>query len=346
VSALVTPLHEPLQDQLGRPLRSLRLSLTDRCNLRCHYCMPESHYDWLPQSDLLSVDQILKVVAAFHKLGVTKLRLTGGEPLLRKDIVMVVQTLRKNFPSLELAMTTNGTLLSPVANDLREAGLDRLTISLDAVNREQFTEVSGRDLFQQVIEGIEAASEANFEALKLNTVLLRHTASNVDELIHLAKKHRAEIRFIEYMDVGGATRWSKQALVDGSAFRDELTRRFGSLQTLPRAAGDTAQRFQLEGGPVLGFIESMTQPFCNQCDRSRITADGFWFHCLYAENGLNLKEWLASSTESLEARIASSWQARQIQGAYTRKTSGQQGQLFSLEELRNQPHLEMHTRGG
>ena len=346
MSALTTPVDEPLRDQLGRPMRSLRISLTDRCNLRCHYCMPESNYDWLPKSEILSLSDILKIVEAFQKLGVSKLRLTGGEPLLRKDAVAIVEALRQNFPALELAMTTNGTLLAPIAKSLKKAGLNRLTISLDAVDAQQFFKVSRRDLYENVQAGLRAASEAQFEQLKLNAVLLDETRRNIRELISVAQETNAELRFIEYMDVGGATQWSQETFLNGQSFREELINQFGTLRELPRPAGDTAQRFQLPSGVVLGFIESMTNPFCKQCDRSRVTADGVWFHCLYAESGLNLKTWLTQSDESLESHIESEWLKRDIQGAYTRKLMGQQGQLYSLEQLRTQPHLEMHTRGG
>ena len=346
MSALTTPIHEPLEDKLGRPMRSLRISLTDRCNLRCHYCMPENHYDWLPKSEILSLDEILKIVAAFQKFGVSKLRLTGGEPLLRKDVISIVDALRQNFPALELAMTTNGTLLAPIAKSLKKAGLNRLTISLDAIDAQRFIEVSRRDLYRNVQAGIAAASEAQFDQLKLNTVLLHDSGTHLQQLISTAQQSNAELRFIEYMDVGGATQWSQDKFLDGEAFRAQLTELYGPLHKLPRSPGDTAQRFQIPDGPVLGFIESMTQPFCAHCDRSRVTADGIWFHCLYAESGLNLKTALSGPSDALECKIESNWRKRNIQGAYTRKVTGQQGQLYSLEQLRTQPHLEMHTRGG
>lgn len=346
MSALTTPLHETLVDKLDRPMRALRISLTDRCNLRCRYCMPEDHYDWLPKSEHLSQDAIIRLVSAFQQLGVSKLRLTGGEPLLRKDAVAIVAALRENFPDLEIAMTTNATLLGPVARDLKLAGLDRLTISLDAANQKQFEAVTRRAQFNSAAEGLRAAAEAGFEALKINAVLLKETLQDASSLIRLAAENNAELRFIEYMDVGGATQWSTDSFINGDTFRGYLTEQFGTFQELKRVRGETAQRFRLLNGQVLGFIESMSQPFCQQCDRSRITADGIWFHCLYAQNGVNLIPWLSKPTHELENQISAAWKQRSDQGAYERKISGKQGPLYSLEELRIQPHLEMHTRGG
>ena len=346
MSALVTPLESPVIDQLSRPMRALRISLTDRCNLRCTYCMPEAKYDWLPQDAYLSIEDILQLTRSFYRLGMTKLRLTGGEPLIRRDVVDIIRLLRNQFPDLDLALTTNGTLLAPVAKDLKSAGLNRLTISIDSVDARRFQLLTRRDQLDSVRAGIEAAHQAQFDSLKLNALLSNGIREEVPKLLKLAADYRAELRFIEYMDVGGATQWSTEALISGASFRESLRSEFGKLRPLERAYGDTAKRFQFKSGQTIGFIESMTHPFCETCDRSRITADGIWFHCLYAPTGFDLKPWLNLPADDLESKLRAHWVQRDAQGARTRKETGQQGLLYSLEELRKQPHLEMHTRGG
>ena len=346
MSALVTPLESPVTDQLSRPMRALRISLTDRCNLRCTYCMPEAKYDWLPQDAYLSIEDILKLTKSFYRLGMTKLRLTGGEPLIRKDVVEIVRILRAHFPDLDLALTTNGTLLAPVAEDLKSAGLNRLTVSIDSVDPRRFQLLTRRDRLASVRAGIEAAHQAEFDSLKLNALLFDGIQEEAPKLLKLAADYGAELRFIEYMDVGGATQWSPKELINGASFRESLIADFGELQPMERAYGDTAKRFQLKTGQTVGFIESMTHPFCGTCDRSRITADGIWFHCLYAPSGFNLNPWLKLPVDRLESKLRGHWVQRDAQGARTRKETGRQGLLYPLEELRKQPHLEMHTRGG
>src|SRR6266545_8027605 len=213
-----------IADALGRPLRNLRLSVTDRCNLRCQYCMPEEEYAWLPREDILSFEEMAHLVDIFADLGVDKVRLTGGEPLLRKDLYRLVAILASNPRIHDLAMTTNGVLLTEQAPALHGAGLHRVTVSLDTLRPERFKALTRRDTHAKVLAGIEAVREAGFKGLKLDSVLIRGT--NEDELVELieyGKRVGAEVRFIEYMDVGGATRWSMEKVFS----RTEI---LGSLQ--------------------------------------------------------------------------------------------------------------------
>src|SRR2546426_930231 len=199
----------PPTDVFGRPLRSLRVSVTDRCNLRCRYCMPEEEYVWLPREELLTFEEITAGVGLFTELGVEDVRLTGGEPLLRKDLPLLVQMLARNSGIKDLALTTNGVLLAEQARALRDAGLHRLSISLDTLRPERFKALTRRDTHAQVLRGIEAARAAGFRRIKIDTVILRgHNEDELAGILEFGKQVSAEIRFIEYMDVGGATQWS------------------------------------------------------------------------------------------------------------------------------------------
>src|SRR5262245_35369618 len=213
----------PPLDRFGRPLRSLRISVTDRCNLRCQYCMPEQDYVWLPRESLLSFEEIGTIVDAFSPLGANRVRITGGEPLLRRDLPVLIESLASR-PSIEdLALTTNGVLLAPNAAALRAAGLHRITVSLDTLNRERFQALTRMDDLHRVIDGIETAASAGFDSLKLDTVIIRGV--NDDELVPLLEYARsvgAELRFIEYMDVGGATRWKPSSVVPRSEILSRL----------------------------------------------------------------------------------------------------------------------------
>jgi GTP 3',8-cyclase len=281
----------PTLDMFGRPLRSLRVSVTDRCNLRCRYCMPEEEYVWLKREDILSFEEISELVGIFTELGVEKVRLTGGEPLLRRDLGQLVRLLARNRRVRDLALTTNGILLGAQASLLREAGLERVTVSLDTLRPERFRLMARRDLHAQIMEGIAEARRAGFNQLKINAVVMR--GLNDDELADLIEFGRAfdaEVRFIEYMDVGGATRWSAGLVVTRSEILDTLGRQFGGVQPLAAEQGPApAARYGLPDGTTFGLIASVTRPFCGTCDRARITPDGVGLLCLYASEGVDLK---------------------------------------------------------
>jgi GTP 3',8-cyclase len=344
---------ERVTDRFGRPLGSLRLSVTDRCNLRCNYCMPEPEYVWLPRGDILSLEEMATLAGYFADLGVEKVRLTGGEPLLRRDLARLVRLLRQDRRIAEVALTTNGVLLADHAQELYEAGLDRVTVSLDTLRPERFRQLTGRDEFSRVLEGIESVGKTGFSNLKLDTVAIR--GFNEDELgalVEFAKHYRAEVRFIEYMDVGGANEWRLEKVLSQEMILDLLGRRYGHVMPLPERGTAPAQRFRLPDGTIFGIIPSTTMPFCAHCDRSRVTADGMWYLCLYAASGVDLRKplRLGASSEEMREVIRSVWAARRDRGAEERKTLERvglrSGGLIHIDRLREDPHLEMHARGG
>src|SRR6266705_1197741 len=314
------------RDVLKRPLGSLRVSVTDRCNLRCRYCMPEQEYVWLPKQSILTFEEIARLVGIFTSLGVGKVRLTGGEPLLRHDLAALTAMLSQNRDIRDLALTTNGLLLAKQTQALARS-----------------------DRHADVRAGTVAARRAGFP-LKLNTVVIRGV--NEDELVDLvefARNHQAEVRFIEYMDVGGATGWSREQVVSQREMLERLSRRYGAIA--PLASLDPAapaERFHLADGTTFGIVASTTAPFCRSCDRSRLTADGTWFLCLYAERGLDLRDPLrnGASDGALADLIASTWRGRTDRGAEERLGLADRAPLYQVDGLRADPNREMHTRGG
>ena len=338
-----------VRDTLSRPLGSLRVSVTDRCNLRCRYCMPEQDYVWLPKESILTFEEIARVARLFASLGARKVRLTGGEPLLRHDLPTLVAMLSALDLS-DLAMTTNGLLLAKQADALHRAGLRRVTVSLDTLRPERMRELARSDRHADVVAGIAAARAAGFARVKLNTVVIRGVNDDeLGDLIEFARGQGAEVRFIEYMDVGGATGWSAEQVVSQREMLERLAERYGPIATVE---GDhpsaPAERFRLPDGTTFGIIASTTAPFCRSCDRSRLTADGTWFLCLYAERGIDLREPLRSgaSDEELRQVITQAWTARTDRGAEERLSVAQRGALYKIDALRADPRREMHTRGG
>jgi GTP 3',8-cyclase len=353
----MTPLGETdaaadFRDTLNRPLHSLRISVTDRCNLRCQYCMPEEEYTWLPRQTLLTFEEIATLTELFTDVGVDKVRLTGGEPLMRRDLPRLIRRLTENRRLKDIAVTTNGILLGDQAQSLYDAGLHRVTVSLDTLRPERFRALTKRDSFQQVLEGIESVVRIGFPQLKLDTVAMR--GFNDDELANLieyGKRVGAEVRFIEYMDVGGANDWSADKVLSRAMILRSLSERYGVIEPVIEHSSAPAQRFRFPDGTTFGIIPSTTTPFCSTCDRSRLTADGMWFLCLYAKHGIDLRRPLRSgvSREDLSSLLRSVWRSRADRGAEERKElelTGVRGQLIGIEKLREDPHLEMHARGG
>ena len=338
-----------LFDTCGRPLQSLRISVIDRCDLRCNYCMPEEQYVWLPRQEILRFEEIERLVGVFAKLGVKKVRLTGGEPLLRRNLENLVERVSHLNGIDDLALTTNATQLESMALPLRQAGLQRITVSLDTLQRDRFKAFARRDELDSVIAGIRAAASVGFQSVKINTVVMKDF--NDDELlsmIEFGKEVGAEVRFIEYMDVGGATRWKMEKVVSKSDILCQLEEHCGPVQADEPQGSAPAQRFRLADGTALGIIASVTEPFCSTCDRGRITADGMWYLCLYGQTGLDLKQLLReeAADEELAAAIRQSWQGRDDRGAEVRAGIADRSALFQVEELKEDPHREMHTRGG
>jgi cyclic pyranopterin phosphate synthase len=343
-----------LTDTLGRPLRNLRLSVTDRCNLRCEYCMPEDDYVWLPREDVLHFEEISTLVDVFAGQGVDRVRLTGGEPLLRRDLPLLVRMLAAKPALSDLALTTNGILLADQIDALKSAGLRRVTVSLDTLRRDRFISLARFDELSRVKEGIEAARRAfapasGGPALKIDTVVIKGV--NDDELVELIEYGRSvngEVRFIEYMDVGGATRWSPARVLSRQEILTRLSQQYGPIEPIVEASSAPADRFALGDGTVFGIISSTTEPFCRTCDRSRLTADGMWYLCLYATRGLDLRGPLRQGATSAEiaALVARAWTDRSDRGAETRLALGERRAFVPINSLRQDPHLEMHTRGG
>ena len=341
-----------LEDTYGRPLRNLRISVTDRCNLRCQYCMPEEEYLWLSRDRILTFEEVSTLVDVFMMLGVDKIRLTGGEPLLRKDLPVLIEMLAQKPQLRDLALTTNAVLLTDQAGTLRRAGLRRLTASLDTLRPERFKALTRRDTHARVLAGIEAASAAGFEGLKIDTVVMRgYNDDELAPLIEFGRRWRAEVRFIEYMDVGGATHWRLDRVFSRVEILERLERHYGPIEPIVETTSAPALRYRLPDGATFGIIASTTTPFCHSCDRSRLTADGMWYLCLYATQGADLRQPLrdGASAAELAEIITAGWTARRDRGAEARKAledAGDREALVQLETLRQDPHLEMHTRGG
>jgi cyclic pyranopterin phosphate synthase len=338
-----------VQDTLGRPLASLRLSVTDRCNLRCHYCMPEDDYLWLPRPDLLRFEELGHLTDLFAEVGVRRLRLTGGEPLLRRDLPELVARLAARPWLEDLALTTNGVLLGDQVDALRRAGLHRVTVSLDTLRRDRFEALARRDALPAVLAGIDAARAAGFGPIKLDSVITR--GGNDDELADLIEYSRAiegEVRFIEYMDVGGATAWRPRAVVSRLEILDRLADRYGPITAVEESSSAPADRFRLPDGTTFGIISSTTAPFCRTCDRARLTADGVLFLCLYARAGTDLRRPLraGATRATLLNLIRAVWRGRADRGAEERLRVDHRGSYIPARLLRKDAHLEMHTRGG
>jgi cyclic pyranopterin phosphate synthase len=333
----------PIADKLGRPLADLRVSVTDRCNFRCRYCMPREHFDqehhYLRRADILSFEEIVRVVGVMVRLGLRKVRLTGGEPLLRSDLPKLVAMLRR-FPDLELALTSNASLLSKLAQPLRDAGLDRLTISLDSISPEVFARMTDSELpVSDVLAGIDAAHAAGFGPLKINAVVRRGV--NEHTLVELARHFKGSgdiVRFIEYMDVGSTNGWRMDQVVSGAEILAQIAKEMPLEPSLPNYRGEVAKRYRyLDGSGEIGVITSVTQPFCGDCARLRLSADGQIFGCLFARVGADLRGLLRSSEDDtmLAAAVREFWQARADHYSEQRSTGA-----------RSLPRLEMSYLGG
>ncbi len=329
-------------------MRSLRLSLTDRCNLRCSYCMPRAHYCWLPKQDLLDFEELERLVAAFTALGVSRLRLTGGEPLLRRRLPALVARLH-GAPLEDLALTTNGVLLQDQAEALIAAGVNRITVSLDTLQPARFRSLTRSQEHARVLRGIEAAASLGVSELKLNAVVVRgFNDDELEDLLAYGAEVGAEVRFIEYMDVGGATQWSRDRVVSGAEILARLETSLGPVRPMGRTRPSaTALRYSVAES-TFGLVRSTTAPFCADCDRSRVTADGQWLHCLYASRGLDLRRELrrGASDAELRALLSREWSRRDARGAEERAAEAEREPWRGEDELRARPHLEMHTRGG
>ncbi len=326
---------QPPADALGRPLRDLRISVTDRCNFRCGYCMPkqvfDKHHQFLPHADLLGFEEITRLARAFASLGVEKLRLTGGEPLLRRDIeALVGQLAALRLPdgsAPDLTLTTNGSLLARKAQALREAGLQRVTVSLDALDDAVFRRMNDADFpVAEALAGIEAAQAAGLGPIKVNMVVQRGV--NEDEILPMARHFRGTgiaLRFIEYMDVGATNGWRMNDVVPAGEILRRLQAEAPLHPLLPGAPGETAQRWAwADGSGEIGLIASVTQAFCGDCNRARLSNDGKVYLCLFATEGHDLRTPLraGASDAQLQAALGTLWRGRGDQYSALRAADG------------------------
>jgi len=333
-----------LLDRQARPLRDLRISITDRCNFRCTYCMPKEHFGsdhaFLPRADLLTYEEIVTVVESLLPAGLEKVRLTGGEPLLRSDVAVLVSLLKAAGPRLDLALTTNGSLLSKHAEGLANAGLNRVTVSLDALNPTTFAAMADTTKTKptDVLEGIDAALKAGL-GVKVNTVVRRGV--NEDEILPLAEacaQRGVPLRFVEFMDVGNTNAWEMAEVVSGAEVRERIEQRFGSLTPHQRqGVHEVARRFTTDAGQEFGFINSVTQPFCGDCSRARLSANGSLYTCLFSSSGNDLKAMLRmeATTDDIHDAIKRVWTDRNDR--YSMERHEQQGST---------PKVEMSFIGG
>jgi len=311
--------------------------------------MPEDDYQWLPREDLLHFEEISSLVDTFIGVGVDRVRITGGEPLLRRNLARLVRMLSQKSGLTDIALTTNGILLADQIDELTAAGLRRVTVSLDTLHADRFKALTRSDELDRVHEGMRAAHRVFPAGFKIDSVVINGV--NDDELcdlIEYGKELGAEVRFIEYMDVGGATKWSPERVLARDAILARLSARYGRIRALDEVSSAPADRYSLDDGATFGIISSTTQPFCGSCDRSRLTADGMWYLCLYAARGLDLRAPLRSGATSDEIAelIRRRWTERNDRGAEDRLALGDRRAFVPVNSLKKDPHLEMHTRGG
>jgi GTP 3',8-cyclase len=333
-----------VQDRLGRSLRDLRISVTDRCNFRCTYCMPKEIYGrdhvFLPRSEILNFEEIARLARLFAELGTRKIRLTGGEPLLRKNLPDLIAMLR-GIPGIEdIALTTNASALAVHAQALRSAGLDRLTVSLDALDDAVFRQMNDVDFpVQRVLEGLDAALAVGFGPIKINMVVKRGV--NEQEILPMVRRFRGRdfiLRFIEFMDAGHTNGWRMDEVVSAAEIRQIISGEFALLPLSPNYVGEVAGRYGFaDGQGEVGIISSVSEPFCSGCSRGRIAADGQLYTCLFATQGQDLRALLRSelTDAGLREAVAAMWQSR----------ADRYSELRS-EATRSLPKMEMSRLGG
>ncbi len=334
-------------DKFGRPLRDLRISVTDRCNFRCPYCMPAEifgeSYQFLPKDEILTFEEIARLARIFVDLGVNKLRITGGEPLLRTDLPKLVSLLAAIPGAADLTLTTNGYLLAQQAQSLKDAGLERITVSLDSLDDEIFKQMNGRNLsHRRVLQGIDKAAEVGLSPVKINAVVQKGV--NDHTVVDLARHFKGTghiLRFIEYMDVGNRNGWKWDDVVPAA----EIIQRIDAEMPLEPIAsdyrGEVAKRYRYRDGQgEIGVISSVSQPFCGDCTRSRLSTDGVLYTCLFASSGINLRDPMRSGAGDDELRdlIARVW------GNRADRYSEERAELAAVQNA--PPKVEMYQIGG
>jgi len=331
----------PVTDTLGRPLRDLRISVVDACNFRCTYCMPKAEgkaRSHTRRDERLSVAEIATLGVGFAAAGVRKIRLTGGEPLLRQDLPEIVSCLESIQGIDEVALTTNGALLVQRAASLRRAGLTRVTVSLDTLDPAQFRAITGVDQLHRVIDGIAAANAAGFHRVKVNCVVRRGV--NEDQVLPLARAFRGSgniVRFIEFMDVGTCNGWSRDQVVESSTIRELIHRSYPLVPVAPELPGEVAERYRYQdGNGEIGFISSISRPFCGDCSRARVTCDGQLFTCLFSSAGTPIRTAVRAGPAAVEKRVREIWSGR----------ADRYSELRHHGRQRSSRRLEMFVIGG
>ncbi|MFD2370268.1 GTP 3',8-cyclase MoaA [Brevibacillus sp. GCM10020057] len=340
------PLPEPIMDARNRPLRDLRISVTDKCNFRCQYCMPAEIFGpdfvFLPQHKLLSFEELARLTRIFASLGVGKIRITGGEPLMRKDLPVLIRMIREVEGVHDIAMTTNGSLLARHARALKEAGLDRVTVSLDSLDEERFGRMNGRGYrVADVLNGIEAAAEAGL-GIKLNMVVQRGV--NDQDILPMARYFREQkhtLRFIEFMDVGNSNGWKLDQVVPSSEIVRMIHEEMPLEPVDPNYFGEVATRYRYVGEKTeIGLISSVTQAFCSTCTRARLSAEGKLYSCLFASTGDDLRAPLrdGQSDEEIRELIRTIWEKRDDRYSEVRGNA--------TPDLKQRAKVEMSHIGG
>ncbi len=336
-----------LVDRYQRPLKDLRISVTDRCNFRCTYCMPMEHYEWISKSLILTFEEIERLAGLFARLGVEKIRLTGGEPMLRQDLELLVQKLSGVDGIREICLTTNGTYLAEKCCLLKAAGLDRINVSIDTLDAAKFKEITKRGDLNEVLRGLMAAKECGLTPIKINAVIEKGVnEGEILDLAEFAREHGFGMRFIEYMDVGNANNWTEKKLVPKRKILEALQRKY-ELREIGRENGSApAVDYEYaDGGGDLGIIASVTEPFCGSCSRARLTADGKLVTCLFSDRGFDLRPLLrgTASDEEILAALQGIWTGRTDRYSEERWVA-----LQSVEGYRPESHrkIEMISLGG
>ena len=300
-----TTMTPTLKDSFGRTIRDLRVSLTDRCNFRCFYCLPHGEPPIAPKEQMLSYEEIEYVCEIFVSLGIEKIRLTGGEPMMRRDIETIISKLAKLKTKglLDLALTTNGYFLPGRATDLKHAGLDRVTISMDSLKPEVFKNMTGVDVLDRVLAGIEDAKSAGLQPIKINAVIVRgYNEDEVADFASFARQHDVKMRFIEFMPLDSGHDWSREMVVSGREIRERITERFPLIEVAGKRGSETSARYRFaDGAPgEIGIIAPVTEPFCGACSRIRLTADGQIRTCLFSTVEHSLRDVVRTGATRIE----------------------------------------------
>ena len=335
-------MHEPVKDQLNRPIKDLRVSLTDRCQFRCTYCLPAEHVDVMRQQSKaethLSFTEIIAAITAFAACGVSKIRLTGGEPLLRKNVASLVKDIKSIAGIEEVALTTNGALLPPVLNDLVAAGLDRITVSMDAIEQALFESITGTQYqVDEIINTIHQCSLSGLKKVKVNCVIQKGINENqIIPMLDLFRGTDIEVRFIEFMDVGNINGWQADQVLESKIAKNTISKKWPFSALPPKHPGEVANRFSFDDGKGnFGMISSISEPFCMDCNRARLSSKGEVFTCLFSDQGHDIKS-LIDHPELLLDRVSKIWQQRTDQYSMQRKEN----------KLQAKNKIEMFVIGG